>query len=535
MKKKSKRRAAIKRIRQTKKRIDKANWNGQSPMIHTPDIKLEIAERNQAISHGGLATIQQLVRQIGLADLINKHCPILKLYLPFSEADHVLNIAFNLLAGGNCLEHIEHRRNDPAFLDALDAQRIPDPTTAGDFCRRFSHQDVLNLQHAFNQARLKVWRQQPDEFLDTAVIEADGTIVETAAEKKAGIGLSYKGQWGYHPLVVTLANTREVLFLENRSGNRPSHENAAGYYDRAAHLCREAGFRNILFKGDTDFSQTTELDRWDDAGYQFVFGIDAMPNLVSLAEAIPEDQWRLLDRKKNKQEAASEGERSAGKSRTKRPIIRRRSKRVNSKEEFVVAKGYENKRLEREFVAEFPYCPTACDRDYRVVVVWKELSIHRGQLHLFDDVKCFFYITNQPKTVPAAAVVRQANQRCDQENIIAQLKSFGALSVPLHDLVSNEAYMVMASLAWNLKSWLGLSLSESCEADEGEPTEGEERRLTKRRIVRMDFATFRQELISIPAQIVRSGRQLIYRFLTVVPGVLTLLSLHESVSGRLLE
>ncbi len=165
-----------------------------------------------------------------------------------------------------------------------------------------------------------------------------------------------------------------------------------------------------------------------------------MPNLVSLAEAIPEDQWRQLDRKKNKQDAAGEGG-SAGKSRIKRLVTTRRSKRVNSKEEFVVAKGYENKRLEREFVAEFPYYPTACDREYRVVVVWKELSIHRGQLHLFDDVKCFFYITNQPKTVPAAAVVRQANQRCDQENIIAQLKSFGALSVPLHDLVSNEAYM----------------------------------------------------------------------------------------------
>lgn len=196
-------------------------------MLVTPAVQLELAERSQALSAGGLGTVQQLVWQLDVTGSINRQCPILRFHLPYSEADHVLNIAFNLLAGGTCLEHLELRRNDEAYLDALGAQRIPDPTTAGDFCRRFSKLDVFALQEAFHEPRLKVWQQQPDSFFDQAVIEADGTIVETWGEKKEGIGLSYKGQWGYHPLVVTLANTREVLYLANRSGNRPSHENAA--------------------------------------------------------------------------------------------------------------------------------------------------------------------------------------------------------------------------------------------------------------------------------------------------------------------
>lgn len=183
------------RQRRVSKRIDKANWNGQSPMLVTPVAQYELAERPRAISAGGIGVVQQLVRQLGVEDCINRLCPIFRFHLPYSEADHVLNIAFNPLAGGTCLEHLELRRNDDAYLDALGAQRIPDPTTAGDFCRRFLKLNVFALQEAFHEPRLKVWRQQPDSFFDQAIIEADGTMVETCGEKKEGIGMNYKGQW----------------------------------------------------------------------------------------------------------------------------------------------------------------------------------------------------------------------------------------------------------------------------------------------------------------------------------------------------
>ena len=155
-----------------------------------------------------------------------------------------------------------------------------DPTTAGDFCRRFTADDINALQEVFNEIRLKVWRQQPDAFFDEAVIEADGTMVETTGECKGGMEINHKGQWGYHPLMVSLANTGEPLYVANRSGNRPSHEGAAEYFDKSIALCRRAGFRKIRLRGDTDFTQTASLDRWDEQGdVRFVFGIDAMPNL----------------------------------------------------------------------------------------------------------------------------------------------------------------------------------------------------------------------------------------------------------------
>lgn len=284
------------RKRRIQKRLDKTKLGSECPVLSASNIHYEIAERTRAVSAGGIGLMHQMVRRLGLDEAINEHLNVLKIYLPYSESDHVLNIAYNLLAGGGCLEHLELLRNNEAYLDALGAQRIPDPTTAGDFCRRFNFLSILTLMEIINGVRLKVWRQQPDSFFKEAIIEADGTMVETTGECKQGIDINYKKQWGYHPLVVSLANTHEPLYIANRSGNRPSHEGADFYLDRAAELCRRAGFRQIVMRGDTDFTQTDKLDGWDADGVQFVFGIDAMPNLYKLVENLPQNAWRRLER-----------------------------------------------------------------------------------------------------------------------------------------------------------------------------------------------------------------------------------------------
>ena len=499
------------RERRVQQRIDKANWSGQSPMIAPPAIQYELADRVQAMNAGGLGVVQQMVKQLNLAETINRNCPIFKMHLPYSEADHVLNIAYNLLAGGTCIEHLELRRKDDAYLNALGAERIPDPTTAGDFCRRFSKWDVFALMESFHEARLKVWKQQPDSFFDMAVIEADGTMVETTGERKEGISMNYENKWGYHPLVMTLANTREVLYVQNRPGNRPSHEGAFVYFDRAIELCRRAGFRTIRMRGDTDFSQTRYLDGWHDDGVQFVFGMDSMPNLVELADNLPKSAWKVLHRK----------QRTSEKPRARRP---------NTKEQVVVEKEYTNKRLEKEFVAEFDYSPGKCKHTYRMVVLRKQVAVTKGEQHLFDTSPYFFYITNiTSDELSAEQIVGESNQRCDQENIISQAKQMGALSAPLHTLTSNWAYMVMATLAWNLKAWLALSLKES-----GPPKAKAKRRAEKHRLLRMDFSTFRQTLIMVPTQIIRSARRLIYRLLAWSPSLETLFRLHDCVSQPLL-
>src|SRR5215203_5477391 len=216
------------RKRRIDRRLDKHDLRGmERPMFTATNIHYEIADRTRGLSHGGIGAIHALARQIGLIDAIDRHLHLLKIHLPFHESDHVLNFPYNVLCEGTCLEDIELRRNDEVFLDALGATRIPDPTTAGDFCRRFKACDIHALQEAFHETRIKAWQGQPVDFFQKAIIDMDGTLVQTTGSCKKGIGLAYDGTWGYHPLVLTLANTREVLAIVNRPGNRPSHEGAA--------------------------------------------------------------------------------------------------------------------------------------------------------------------------------------------------------------------------------------------------------------------------------------------------------------------
>jgi hypothetical protein len=296
------------------------------------------------------------------------------------------------------LDHLELRRTDEAYLNAVGAQRIPDPTTAGDFCRRFDGAKILQLMQGINRARQTVWKQQPPEFFERAVIEADGTMVETSGQRKAGIGMNYKRQWGYNPLVVTLANTREVLYIANRSGNRPSHEGSAFYFDLAVKQCRDAGFRQVLLRGDTDFALTENFDRWDADGVKFVFGYDAKPNLVEIAQSLEKHEWKPLRRRLPPE-----------------PKTDRRAARPNFKEEIVQQNGYLNKRQLGESIAEFDYQPTNCERSYRMVVVRKAVQNTSGQQHLFDEDIYFFYITNEARSACSPRqVVFHANDRCGQ-------------------------------------------------------------------------------------------------------------------------
>src|SRR5437588_3197502 len=269
------RKRLARRKRRIQKRLDKADLRGCSqPMITASNIRYEIGARGRGIGYGGIGAMHLLVRKLGLAEAIDERLRLLKIHLPYHESDHVLNIAYNALCDGTCLEDIELRRNDEVFLDALGARRIPDPTTAGDFCRRFRDAaDIRCLQDAFHEVRRKVWAEQPDAFFAQAIIDMDGTLVGTSGSCKQGMDIAYEGTWGYHPLVVSLANTGEVLSLVNRSGNRPSHEGAAAEVDRCLAVCFQGGFRRVLLRGDTDFSQTEHRDRSNaDPRSGFIFG-----------------------------------------------------------------------------------------------------------------------------------------------------------------------------------------------------------------------------------------------------------------------
>ncbi len=462
------------------RRLQPQNWEDQPrPMLKASNIVYEMAERAQGMSCGGIGAMHVMVQRLGLVEDLDRNLELLKVHLPYHESDHVLNIAYNIVAGGERLEDIELRRQDEVFLNGLGAERIPDPTTAGDFTRRFSEPDITALQECLNRARLKVWKVQPEGFLQEAFIDVDGTIAGTCGECKQGIGLSYKGIWGYGPLLVTLANTKEVLYLVNRPANAASHSGSVEWIDRAVALVMQVA-GSVTIRGDTDFTNTADLDRWEQEGLKFILGIDAHEKLVKIAEELVASAWKGLERLP-KHEILTEP----------------RRKSFRYKEQIVIEKAFENKVLVAEDVAEIEYQPLKCRRKYRVVIVRKNISVQKGEKALFDEIRYLFYITNRRDK--AAKIVGLANGRCDQENVIEQLKNgVNAMRMPVDDLLSNWAYMVMAASAWNLKAWYGLL------------TPNRERGLE---LVNMEFRRFLHAIILLPCQIVRTARRVIYRIL----------------------
>ena len=373
-------------------------WDAQpKPMLHAGKVDYEVGGNVDATCFGGVAAVHRLVSKLGLAEQIDADLELLKVHLPYHESDHVLNMAYNVLCGGTRLEDIEGLRHDNAYMNALGAELIPDPTTAGDFCRRFSSGDVETLMEAINAVRPKLWTGRGRELLaPIAYIDVDGTIAPTCGQHKAGMDMSYKGIWGYAPLLVSLANTKEVLYLVNRPGNAPSHQGAAEWIDKAIDLVAPYADR-VCLRGDTDFSLTGHFDRWAER-VDFVFGMDASAALRSRAQALDETCWTALQR-------PGKHDSTSGQTRRRQP---------NHKKRIVTERGYLNIELNHEDVAEFDYQPGKCARPYRVIALRKNLSKSRGDNVLFDEVRYFFYITTRTDLTPAE-VVACANDRCDQE------------------------------------------------------------------------------------------------------------------------
>ena len=471
-----------------------------SPVISGANTQYDISSRMKAVICGGLGAIHRMVQAIGLASAINTRLHLFKMTRPYFESDHVLNLAYNILAGGRCIDDLELLRNDPSYLDMLGAQRIPDPTTAGDFCRRFEVSDIEDLQDGINDVRVQIWKRQRKIPKTRATLDVDGTIASTYGECKQGADFSYKGIYGYAPAVITLAETNEVIFCLNRSGSRPSHEGCVPYMDRAIELVRCGGFKTVRIRGDTDFSLTTHFDRWTEDRVEFVFGMDANRSFVAKAESLDEDCWTPLKR------------------RPKRPPPKtgKRRRPGNWKDAIIKVREFKSLRLHHEHVTEIEYTPTKAKGKYRLIIVRKNISVEQGENWLCDEIRYFFYVTNVPKYIlPARKVVQEANARCNQENVIEQLKNgVSAMRMPVNTLNANWAYMVMTCLAWNLKAWAGLLHPDVS---------------TGRAILCMEFRAFLNDMMHVVCQVLKEARTVVLRILNTSRWAGAVMELHDHV------
>jgi hypothetical protein len=439
--------------------------------------KLHVSpERGEATAYGGLALAVALVRSLGVHRELDRALDLLQSHRPFTESDHVLTHVYNLFVGGSCIEDIAYLQGSEPVRRMLGAARIPDPTTAGDFLRRFDAEALEVLDRAIDRGQEVVWRRRYGrKKAAQAIVDLDSHVHPVYGDQKEGADFSYQGSLSYHPLVISLAETQECLRLINRPGNTPSAEGAERHLaELFPTLLRR--FRRVVVRGDSAFCSQKIFDTCEAHGQRFAVVSPAQKNFEALAEALPEAAWKPY---------RARGERV----RRTSPPARRRKRRPNLRRRLARARGKHDLRLERQWVAEVPYRPERSRSTYRLVIRRQRIEEHL-QGELFELWRYRYVLTNLPPSTSAREVIDLTYQRCDQENVIEQLQhGIAGMRMPTGGLLSNAAFLTCARLAHNLKAWLAqLALP--------------------RETMRWEWKRFRHAFVYVAARVLRQSRQI---------------------------
>lgn len=457
--------------------------------MRMPKLHTEVDERSEVTPYGGLTLFSDFVRRFRVAQTIDANLSVLKLHLPYFESDHVLAQAANLYVGGTCIEDMANLQNSEAAVRLLGACRLPDPTTAGDFLRRFDDRvnrgSLEGLRSAVDELQGAVWKELSPRRgrrrvkRDVAVIDLDGHTKVVYGAKKEGADFSYKGQWSYHPLLVSLAGTGECLAVKNRSGNLRSSDGAAEVLDGVLTRVDEY-YEEKRVRGDSDFDRHDMRRVCEAHGAVFFFVGREFQNRPGIAASIPESQWRPFRTRVHRQRAE----------RKKQDDYRPRRKKRNQRRRRARQRGYKEKTLVKQWVAEVPYTQPGCDKTYRLVIRRRLIEHRKGQQHLFDEYEYRYVSTNAPSSWTARDVVDATYERCDQENVIEQMGSgLAAWRMPVAEFAGNCAWLEVARLAWNIGKWI---------AQLTMPAE----------VVRWEWKRFRQAYVYLAAQVIKRGRQI---------------------------
>lgn len=469
-------------------RRDELRWpEVAGPVFRMPRTHVEVDERSEVTPYGGLAVATAFLRRFKVADRIDKHVKVLLIHLPYRESDHVLAQALNLYIGGTCIEDIANLQHSEAARRVIGASRIPDPTTAGDFLRRFHEKEhqLPALRRAVDEVQAEVWRRvrrgRGKRSDDWSIVDVDGHVKPLYGVQKEGADF-YKSTWCYQPMVVSLAGTGECLAIRNRPGNVRSSDGTGEVLDLVLAEVRERGGR-MLVRGDSDFDRSDVRAACDRAGAYFAFVGREFADRPKLVETIPESQWKPFRTRAHRERNE----------RRKQPSYVSRRKKPNRRRQRARARNFTEKQLVKQWVAELAQID-ADGKPYRLVIRRQLIEHREGQRLLFDEYRYRYIVTSLPAAVSSQDAVDLTYERCDQENVIEQLGSgLAAWRMPVAEFDGNSAWLEIARLAWNLGKWIALLAL---------PAE----------VVRWEWKRFRQAFVYAAAQVIRRGRQTVLRF-----------------------
>ncbi len=468
----------------------------EGPVMRVPRLHIETEERSTVTRFGGLALVEKLCRRFRFAQVLDSHIRVLKLHLPYHESDHILAQALNLYVGGTCIEDMMLLQKDEAVLRMFGACRLPDPTTAGDFLRRFDRDinpgALPGLRRAGDELQERVWRALPRaerrrRKRQMRAIDIDSHVKPLCGDQKQGADFSYNGKWSYHPFIISEAQAGECLAVRNRPGNAYSSNGVASVLEEVL-LRFKKHCKVPLVRGDSAFDEYAIRQVCHKHGAYFAFVSESWSNLKKIAETLPDSAYRPFHTRASRQQQH----------RSRKPGFKSRSKKRNRRTVKATERDYKQMHLKQQWVAEVPYRHVKRGRErptYRLVIRRQLIENTGQQQRMFESYRYRFVITNLPAQFSTEDVVDETYQRCDQEKVIEQMGSgLASWRMPVAEFDGNAAWLEIARLAWNMGKWIAqLALP--------------------REVIRWQWKRFRLHYVLVAAQLIKRARRMWVRLL----------------------
>jgi hypothetical protein len=407
-----------------------------------PPVVLKESKQAPLLSHTGVVIARNLIKRLGIAETIDQNLSLLQRHKPYSESDHVLNMVYNFLTGGEKLLDIERLQEEKSFSKVLGAESIPDPTTAGDFLVRFSDADIDKFQTSLDQAQDNAFFLLEKKKKQRVTIDSDSSVYEVYGKKKEGADYSYNNKWSYNGFHMSLAEIGDIVYQDLREGNRYSSDGVKEVLPGTIERLQNH-FKKVRYRGDSAFYDKKIVKICDERGVEFFIVADQTERILTEVVAIEEEAWEPFINGKN------QGNKGGKK-------VKKRKKRKNHQKAVALKRNPNMKFKGKAGIASFVYQPIGWEKAYKFVVKRTEIVDKNKQLYLEDGLcKYVYYIVVTNSTKSDSAIMRIAQGRANQENLIKDFKDgLGLSHVPTGFFYANKVWFMIAALAWNIKTWM---------------------------------------------------------------------------------
>jgi hypothetical protein len=389
-------------MNRVKKTIPKNLQDGIALKIrpgHT--IRLEVTDEPLTV-HTGLSLFYAMAEALEVPRILDQRVHVKERQRGYPESEHILALAANAFVGGDYLDDLEALREDIAIQKAIGRKEIPDPTTAGDFCRRFTLGHILQMNQAFAEIQAQVYQRRKE--ITAWTIDVDAKVHEVYGAKKEGAEKSYNGIYSLQPMYAFVHETEEMLHSELRTGNTHPGAKAVAFLRRMSRKI-PANIREIYLRSDSAFYNKEVVEFCEEKGWQFSITADQTGPLMRRVEDLPDSAWKAVP-----------GDPSLG-------------------------------------YAEVRYQPVNWPKAFRFLVR-REKKEKRAQEVLFAPLAYSYYVVVTNRAGDVRSLMEVHDGRGAMERRIGQFTNEFLSHLPLGGFMANWVYLLCAQLAYNLSYWL---------------------------------------------------------------------------------